>query len=100
MECRDIRPLIRRRHKLADHERQQVEQHLHICGACRDEADDPLSLSFVGISLSMAMPPADFTRQVLLRLPPEAPLAIEQRRLRLMRVRNELHQALSDERRF
>jgi hypothetical protein len=32
------------------------------------------------------MPPPDFTRQVLLRLPADAPLAIEQRRLRLQRI--------------
>ena len=86
MECRDVRPLIRRRHLLADLERQRVELHLHTCGACRDEADDSLAISFAGVSLPMAIPPPDFTRQVLLRLPAEAPLAIEQRRLRLQRL--------------
>ena len=86
MECRDVRPLIRRRHMLADIERQRVELHLHTCGACRDEADDALAISFASVSLSMAIPPPDFTRQVLLRLPAEAPIAIEQRRLRLQRL--------------
>jgi hypothetical protein len=86
MECRDVRPLIGKEQTLAADERQQVEAHFHSCEACRDELDDPVGIALAGARLPLAIPPPDFTQQLMLRLPDAAPIVLAQQQMRSRRA--------------
>ena len=77
MECRNIRPLIRRQSELNTAEQRALKDHTAGCGACRDEVTDAATALFAGVGLPLAMPPPGLADDILRRLPRVAPIDIE-----------------------
>ncbi len=90
MECRDVRPLLGSVHALAGTELTRVLGHVETCAACRDELAEPVGVALATMHLPIALPPPDFTRAVLRRLPETAPVAIARREQRARRFRRNI----------
>ncbi len=77
MECRNVRPLIRRQRELNPAEQRVLDEHTTACGACRDEVSDAAAAPLAGVVLPMAMAPPGLAEGVLRHLPRTSPIEIE-----------------------
>lgn len=87
MDCRTARTLMINEGALTPDEQQTYRDHLATCPACRDDQADPLGHALVQTTLEMALPPPDFTLNVLKRLPKASPLELAQQAARQQRRR-------------